>query len=86
MALRSNPASGAPAQVEGKQGTMGTNAVLRQRRTAAQVHALAQVEQEIRANDSKGRCRYLREYAEAFGSYDRVLSGQELQSTLLQSD
>ncbi len=57
---------------------MGSNTVLRLRRSAAQLHALAQVEREIRATDSKGRCRYLRDYAEAYASYDSVLTRDAL--------
>lgn len=56
---------------------MGTNTALRLRRSAAQLHALAKVEREIRVADQKGRCRYLRDFTEAFTSYQRVLSEGE---------
>src|SRR5690242_18190057 len=65
---------------------MGTNTALRLRRSAAQLHALAQVEREIRATDPKGRCRYLRDFVEAFTSYDRVLSDEELAKSLFSAD
>ncbi len=65
---------------------MGSNPALRLRRSAAQLHALARVEREIRAADSKSRCRYLREYAEAFQTYERVLTPAELQETLCAAD
>lgn len=65
---------------------MGSNTVLRLRRSAAQLHALAQVEREIRATDSKGRCRYLRDYAEAFSTYESVLSGDALYQCIAGSD
>jgi hypothetical protein len=65
---------------------MGTNAALRLRRSAAQLHALAEVEREIRATDPKGRCRYLRDYAEAFPAYESVLSDQQLGSSLAEAD
>ncbi|MGI9102019.1 MAG: ChaN family lipoprotein [Terriglobales bacterium] len=65
---------------------MGTNTALRLRRSAAQLHALAQVEREIRATDSKSRSRYLRDFSEAFRSYERVLSSSETDRELLSSD
>ena len=65
---------------------MGSNTALRLRRSAAQLHALAQVEREIRASDSSSRCRYLREFAEAFRSYERVLTAPELNQELCSSD
>ena len=65
---------------------MGSNTALRLRRSAAELHALAQVEREIRAADSKGRSRYLRDFADAFRSYQRVLTAPELQHALHSSD
>ena len=65
---------------------MGTNPALRLRRSAAQLHALAQVEREIRATDPKGRCRYLRDFVRAFTTYDRVLSDDDLVKSLSSAD
>ena len=65
---------------------MGSNAVLRLRRSAAQLHALAQVEREIRAADSKGRCRYLRDYAEAYPTYQSVLTRSALIDQIAAAD
>ena len=65
---------------------MGSNTVLRLRRSAAQLHALAQVEREIRATDPKGRCRYLRDYAEAYSSYQSVLPGDALLAQIAAAD
>lgn len=65
---------------------MGSNTALRLRRSAAQLHALAQVEREIRANDSKGRCRYLRDYAEAYSTYESVLTSSALHEAMASSD
>src|SRR6185369_5413857 len=56
------------------------------RRSAAQLHALAQIEREIRATDPHGRRKYLREFNEAFQNYERVLSETEFQQALLASD
>ena len=52
---------------------MGSSTALRLRRSAAQLHALAQVEREIRATDNKGRARYVRDFVDAYRSYESVL-------------
>jgi Haem-binding uptake, Tiki superfamily, ChaN len=59
---------------------------LRSRRSAAQLHALAGVERQIRAQDSHNRRKYLREFNQAFQSYDSVLDAQQFQSALAASD
>ena len=65
---------------------MGSNSVLRLRRSAAQLHALTQVEREIRASDSMGRCRYVRDYAESFRTYESVLAREALHQRIAASD
>src|SRR5271155_3098455 len=55
---------------------------LRPRRSAAQLHALAGVEREIRAQDSHSRRKYLREFSQAFRSYDCVLDSRQIQNAL----
>ncbi|HTC48251.1 MAG TPA: ChaN family lipoprotein [Candidatus Aquilonibacter sp.] len=65
---------------------MATTANLRSRRSAVQLHALAGVEREIHAQDSHGRRKYLREFTEAFRSYDSVLDTQQLQDSLRTAD
>src|SRR5579872_5695468 len=65
---------------------MASTANLRSRRSAAQLHALAEVEREIRMQDSNGRRKYLREFNQAFRSYESVLSGEEVQSALRAAD
>jgi hypothetical protein len=52
---------------------MATTGILRSRRSAAQLHALASVEREIRANDHGSGRKYLRDFREAYTSYERVL-------------
>jgi len=47
------------------------------RLAAAQMHALAAVRREIRSRDSASRRKYLREFAQSFRNYDRVLSTEE---------
>src|ERR1700723_2839718 len=61
---------------------MATTANLRSRRSIAQLHALAGVEREIRAQDSHNRRKYLREFNEAFRSYDSLLDSQAIQRAL----
>jgi hypothetical protein len=59
---------------------------LRYRRSAAELHALAGVEREIGAHDSHHRRKYLREFKQAFRSYDSLLDSQQVQNALLSSD
>src|ERR1700688_2084363 len=65
---------------------MASTANLRSRRSVAQLHALAGVEREIRAQDSQSRRKYLREFTQAFTDYDSVLDGQQIQNTLYAAD
>lgn len=65
---------------------MASTASLRTRRSAAQLHALAGVEREIRANDPNGRRKYLLDYTQAFRSYDSVLSKARLAEFLEEAD
>src|SRR6201987_1989878 len=65
---------------------MASTANLRSRRSAAQLHALAGVEREIRAQDSNGRRKYLREFNKSFRTYESVLTSEEVQSTLGSAD
>src|ERR1700692_4821929 len=65
---------------------MASIANLRSRRSAAQLHALAGVEREIRAQDSHNRRKYLREFNQAFRNYDSVLDAQQIQSALHSAD
>ncbi len=59
---------------------------LRSRRSAAQIHALAGVEREIRTQDSHNRRKYLREFSQAFRKYDSLLDSQQLQNALYAAD
>src|SRR5271155_3942987 len=59
---------------------------LRTRRSAAQLHALAGVEREIRAQDSHSRRKYLREFSQAFRNYDSLLSSQQVHHALQAAD
>jgi hypothetical protein len=65
---------------------MGTTNTLGARRNAVQLHALAGVQREVRANDSSGRRKYLRDFSQAFRSYDSVIDSQQLAETVGSAD
>jgi heme-binding uptake protein ChaN (Tiki superfamily) len=65
---------------------MASTTNLRSRRSAAQLTALAGVEREIRAQDSQSSRKYLREFAQAFRSYDSVLDSQQIHEALHAAD
>lgn len=65
---------------------MASTANLRSRRSAGQLHALAGVEREIRAQDSHNRRKYLREFNESFRSYDCLLTSEQVQEALRAAD
>ena len=50
------------------------------------MRALAGVERELRANDSSGRRKYLRDFTNAFRSYESVLDPQQLANKLRAAD
>src|SRR6202140_780634 len=56
------------------------------RRNAAQMHALACVEREVRANDSSGRRKYLRDFSNAFRSYESVIDPRQLTTMVRAAD
>jgi hypothetical protein len=57
---------------------MSTTGILRSRRSAAQLHAIASVEREIRAIDPAGGRKYLRDFREAYLSYEKVLTQSDV--------
>jgi len=57
---------------------MATTGILRSRRSAAQLHALASVEREIRAVDPAAGRKYLRDFREAYRSYESVLGASDV--------
>jgi hypothetical protein len=61
---------------------MASASTLRWRRSAAQLHALVQVEREIRATDPNSRRKYLRDFSEAFRAYQSVLTPEQLEAML----
>ena len=65
---------------------MATTSSLRSRRSAAQLHALTGVEREIRANDPNGQRKYLKDYTQAFLSYESVLDEASLKARVNDAD
>jgi hypothetical protein len=65
---------------------MASISSLRLRRSEAQLHALAGVEREIRVNDPNGRRKYLRDFSQAFRSYQSVIDHEELKAEVAASD
>ncbi len=65
---------------------MSSTANLRSRRSVAQLHALEGVEREIRGQDSHNRRKYLREFNEAFRSYESLLDCAQIQEALHSAD
>jgi len=59
---------------------------LRSRRSAAQLHALEGVEREIRANDPNGRRKYLRDFSQAYRSYQSVLELSQIHAQVKAAD
>lgn len=57
-----------------------------ERQAAAQMHALAAVRREILSHDPSSRRKYLREYSQAFRSYDAVLNPAELEQKIAAAD
>ena len=65
---------------------MATSTTLGSRRNAAQLHALADVEREVRANDTSTRRKYLRDFSNAYRSYEAILEPEELQGMVQSAD
>jgi hypothetical protein len=57
---------------------MATTGILRSRRSAAQLHAIASVEREIRAIDPASGRKYLRDFREAYRSYEKVIAAGDV--------
>ena len=64
---------------------MATTGILRSRRSAAQLHAIASVEREIRAIDPAGGRKYLRDFRDAYCSYQKVLDSNSVRREIAQA-
>ncbi len=65
---------------------MSSTGTLRSRRSAAQLHALASVEREIRSYDPAGGRKYLRDFYDAYRSYESVLGSPQVRAALGETD
>ena len=61
---------------------MATTGILRSRRSAAQLHAIASVEREIRAIDPAAGRKYLRDFREAYRSYEKILAPSDVRDEI----
>jgi hypothetical protein len=64
---------------------MATTGILRSRRSAAQLHAIASVEREIRSIDRAAGRKYLRDFRDAYCSYEKVLSLNDVRREIANS-
>ncbi len=64
---------------------MSTTGILRSRRSAAQLHAIASVEREIRSADPVSGRKYLRDFQEAYRSYEKVLSSTNVRREIAEA-
>jgi uncharacterized iron-regulated protein len=64
---------------------MATSAI-GSRRNAAQLHALADVQREVRAYDHSSRRKYLREFHQAFQSYEAIIDASQLETMIGAAD
>lgn len=64
---------------------MATTGILRSRRSVAQLHALAGVEREIRANDNSSARKYVRNFRDAYRSYQRVLTAGDVRGRIAEA-
>jgi uncharacterized iron-regulated protein len=65
---------------------MTQNSDLRSRRSAAQLEALAEVQREIRSQDSSSQRKYLKEFTQAFRSYEAVIDPAQLETEIHLAD
>jgi len=61
---------------------MATTGILRSRRNVAQLHATASVEREIRSFDHAGGRKYLRDFYEAYRSYETLLGTDQVRAAI----
>jgi uncharacterized iron-regulated protein len=65
---------------------MATHGILRSRRSAAQLHALVGVEREIRTYDHAGGRKYLRDFRDAYRSYEKVLTPGQVRTEIVHAE
>ncbi len=65
---------------------VSSSAARSRRRSAGQLHALANLQREIQATDPNGRRKYLRDFSEAFRDYESLLTLAQVEAELCQAD
>ncbi|HEX8815225.1 MAG TPA: ChaN family lipoprotein [Terriglobales bacterium] len=60
--------------------------VIGERRNAAQLHALADVQREVRAYDQSSRRKYLQEFYRAFQAYESIIDAAQLDGMISVAD
>ncbi len=65
---------------------MATHGILRSRRSAAQLHALVGVERDIRSYDHAGGRKYLRDFRDAYRSYETILTPEQVRDKIVNSE
>jgi hypothetical protein len=65
---------------------MASSNTLGSRRNAAQLHALADVKRQVSVNDPSGRRKYLRDFSQAFRSYESIIDAAELRNIVHSAD
>jgi len=64
---------------------MAATGILRSRRNAAQRHAMASVVRKIGAIDPSAGCKYLRDFREAYRSYEKVLAPNDVRHEIAEA-
>jgi hypothetical protein len=65
---------------------MATQGIIRSRRSTAQLHALVGVEREIRSYDHAGGRKYLRDFRDAYRSYEAILTPEQVRNEIVGSE
>src|ERR1700692_788289 len=66
----------------GARFSMATTGILRSRRSVAQLHAIASVEREIRAVDRAAGRKYVRDFRDAYRSYQKLLTPDDVRNEI----
>jgi hypothetical protein len=64
---------------------MASTSILRSRRSVGQLHAIAGVEREIRATDPAGESKYVRDFRDAYSTYEKVVNRADIRNQIARS-
>jgi hypothetical protein len=67
-------------------GLNSATSAIGERRNAAQMHALADVQREVRAHDQSSQRKYLQEFYQAFQSYESIIDASQLDGMISGAD